>query len=386
MPRKQILIAGASGLVGYAAMRHFGDDADCDVIAPSRRLPYVTHGARFRPLDLTDAAACEQLAASLPGVTHLVYAALYERPELVAGWREREQIETNARMFRNLLDPSQGHAKNLRHVTLLQGTKAYGVHVRPLSVPARENRSEMHEQPNFYWNQENHLRALQQGKDWTWSILRPVLIVGYSTGSAMNVIPALGVYAALRREAGLDLPFPGGAPRVAQAIDADLLARAIAWAGEAASARNEIFNITNGDVFVWENIWPAIAASLGMRPAGHVPLSLDRDIRPREAEWETIRARHRLRSGNLRDFVGLSFEYADYTMGYGRNEPGPPAIVSTIKLMQAGFTEVMDTEAMFAKCFAEFQANRLLPPASPLGGNDERSIAPFVARLLRPKC
>jgi len=185
----------------------------------------------------------------------------------------------------------------------------------------------------------------------------------YSTGSAMNVIPALGVYAALRREAGPNLPFLGGAPRVAQAIDADLLARAIAWAGEAASTRNEIFNITNGDVFVWESIWPAIAASLGMRPGGHVPLSLDRDIRPREAEWETIRARHGLRSGNLRDFVGLSFEYADYTMGYGRNEPGPPAIVSTIKLMQAGFTEVMDTEAMFAKYFAEFQANRLLPPA-----------------------
>ena len=154
MARKQVLIAGGSGLVGYAAIRCFGADPDCDVIALSRRAPDVTHGARFLPLDLTDAAACEQLAASLPGVTHLVYAALYERPELVAGWREREQIETNARMFRNLLDPLQGHAKNLRHVTLLQGTKAYGVHVGPLSVPARENRSEMHEQPNFYWNQE----------------------------------------------------------------------------------------------------------------------------------------------------------------------------------------------------------------------------------------
>jgi hypothetical protein len=73
------------------------------------------------------------------------------------------------------------------------------------------------------------------------------------------------------------------------------------------------------------------------RVAGHAagrsraPLSLDRDIRPREAEWETIRARHGLRSGNLRDFVGLSCEYADYTMGYGRNQPGPPAIVSAIK-------------------------------------------------------
>ena len=67
-------------------------------------------------------------------------------------------------------------------------------------------------------------------------------------------------------------------------------------------------------------------------------------------------------SGTLKEFVGLSFEYADYTMGYGRDKPGPAAIVSTIKLMQAGFTEVMDTEAMFAKAFADMQAKKLLPP------------------------
>src|SRR5580700_11044070 len=349
MPSRKVLIAGATGLVGYAAMKHFASEPGSEVIAVSRRRPDETFGARCLPLDLADREACARLAPEFAGVTHLVYAALYERPGLVAGWQEDEQIRTNEAMLRNLFGPLEKIAPRLSHVALLQGTKAYGVHVRPLTVPARENRSEMHEQPNFYWNQERYLRAQQAGKPWHWSILRPVLIVGYSTGSAMNVIPALGVYAALRREAGLDLPFPGGAPRVAQAIDADLLARVIGWAGEAASARNEIFNITNGDVFVWENIWPAIARALGMQPGGHVPLSLDRDIRPREAEWEKIRARYGLRSGNLRDFVGLSFEYADYTMGHGRNEPGPPAIVSTIKLMQAGFTEVIDTEAMFAK-------------------------------------
>src|SRR3954464_8265449 len=116
MARKQVLIAGASGLVGYAAMRYFGADPNCDVIALSRRAPDLTHGARFLPLDLTDASACEQLAASLPGVTHLVYAALYERPGLIAGWREREQIERTPSLFRNLLDPLERHAKNLRHV------------------------------------------------------------------------------------------------------------------------------------------------------------------------------------------------------------------------------------------------------------------------------
>jgi nucleoside-diphosphate-sugar epimerase len=364
MSPKKVLIAGATGLVGRAAMKHFAGEPDCEVIAVSRRRPDDTYGARFVALDLTDAGACAKTAAAeFAGVSHLVYAALYERPGLVAGWREDEQIRTNEAMLANLFAPLEQAAPGLRHVALLQGTKAYGVHVRPLMVPARENRSEMHEQANFYWNQERYLRTRQQGKSWHWSILRPVLIVGESVGSAMNVIPALGVYAAIQRRKGhRRLDFPGGAGRVAQAVDADLLARAIAWTGETANARNEIFNVTNGDVFVWPNVWPAIAQALGFLPGEPVPLSLDREIRPREAEWAEICARYGLRSGTLKEFVGLSFEYADYTMGYGRDAPGPPALVSTIKLQQAGFHEVMDTEAMFGKAFAALQAMKLLPP------------------------
>jgi nucleoside-diphosphate-sugar epimerase len=363
MPSKKVLVAGATGLVGYAAMKHFAAEPGCEVVALSRRKPAETYGARWLPLDLTDAAACAALALEFAGVTHLVYAALYERPGLVAGWREDEQIRTNDLMLRNLMAPLERASTALRHVALLQGTKAYGVHVRPLNVPARENRSEMHEQPNFYWNQERFLRERQPSTKWSWTILRPVLIVGDSVGSAMNVIPALGVYAAMMRRAGKKtLDYPGGAGRVAQAVDADLLARAIAWSGESGNARNEIFNVANGDVFVWPNVWPAIADALGFAPGDHVPLALDREVRPRETEWAEIRTTHGLASGTLKEFVGLSFEYADYTMGFGRDAPGPAALVSTIKLMQAGFTQVMDTEAMFRKAFAEMQAKRLLPP------------------------
>jgi nucleoside-diphosphate-sugar epimerase len=358
---KKVVIAGATGLVGYAAMKHFGAQSGCDVVALSRRKPDDTLGARWLPLDLTDAAACTALAPQFAGTTHLVYAALHERPGLVAGWREQQQIETNAAMLANLFAAVE--QPSLKHVALLQGTKAYGVHVKPIAVPARENRSEMHEQPNFYWNQERFLRERQSGKAWSWSILRPVLIVGCSEGSAMNVIPALGVYAAMMKRAGkTKLDYPAGVGRVAQAIDTDVLARAIAWSGDSANARNEIFNVTNGDVFTWPNVWPAIADALGLAAGDHVPLSLDREIRPREAEWAAIRQEHGLASGTLEQFVGLSFEYADYTMGHGRTEPGPPALVSTIKLMQAGFTEVIDTEAMFRKAFAEMQAKKLLPP------------------------
>jgi nucleoside-diphosphate-sugar epimerase len=361
MTNKRVAVAGATGLVGQAALRHFGNSPGCEVVALSRRNPGNLRGARHVALDLTDAAQCARAATELQGITHLVYAALYEAPNLIDGWRDESQIRTNDLMLRNLMTVLEPAAPSLRHVTLLQGTKAYGVHVRPLTVPAREGRSEMYEQPNFYWAQENFLRELQRDKAWHWSILRPVLIVGEAMGGAMDLIPPLGVYASMLREQGRALDYPGGAARVSQAVDVDLLARAIGWAGEANAARNEVFNVTNGDVFTWENIWPAISEALDMKPGAAVPLSLVQTYPQWIAPWEELRRKYNLVSPGLEAFVGLSFQYADYSMRHGQTQPGPPSIVSTVKINRAGFTEMMDTEAMFRKWFSQARANRLLP-------------------------
>jgi len=40
----------------------------------------------------------------------------------------------------------------------------------------------------------------------------------------------------------------------------------------------------------------------------------------------------------------------------------PPALVSTIKLRQAGFSDCIDTEDMFRELFAQLVAKRILPP------------------------
>jgi nucleoside-diphosphate-sugar epimerase len=358
-----VLIAGATGLVGYAALKHFAARGDCTVTAVSRRKPLEASPARFRSLDLMDARACRVLVEELGDVTHLVYAALYEKPGLYAGWFEADQIETNRRMLENLFEPLESTATELRHVTLLQGTKAYGAHVRPFTVPAREDRDEVRDVPNFYWEQEDYLRARQVGKPWHFTILRPQVIFGLSIGAAMNLIPAIGVYAALRKERGEPLAYPGGIGPVLEAVDADLLARAIDWAGTAPEARNEIFNVANGDVFTWQNTWPAIADALGMEPGRPEPERLGESMPARAAEWETVRKKYGLVSPGLGDFVGESFHYADFVMAHGAEGGHPPALVSTVKLRGAGFHEVMDTEAMFRKWFALLQEMKLLPPA-----------------------
>ncbi len=361
---EHVLISGATGVVGYAALKHFAERGDCTVTAISRRRPLETFGARFHSLDLMDAGACHEFAEELTDVTRLVYAALYEKPGLYGGWFEADQIETNRRMLENLFDPLEKAAAGLRHVSLLQGTKAYGAHVRPIMVPARENRDEVRDVPNFYWEQEDYIRTKQTDKSWHFTILRPQVIFGLSIGAAMNLIPAIGVYAALRKERNEPLAYPGGVGPLIEAVDADLLARAIDWAGTTPAAQNEIFNITNGDVFSWQNIWPAIAEALGMEPGPRVSERLGESMPAREAAWDKIRTKYSLASPALLDFVGESFHYADFVMAHGAEGGVPPAIVSTIKLRQAGFHEVMDTEVMFRKWFALFQEMKLLPPVA----------------------
>lgn len=368
-------MAGATGLVGSACVRHHADRGDSAVVALSRSEPVQRHGVQSHRLDLLDRDACRRFAQAEADATHLVYAAVQEEDTLVDGWRSEAQIDRNDHMFRNLLDSITEHAPGLRHVTLLQGTKAYGVHVREIRSPAREGRSEMREQPNFYWRQEDHLKASGDGSGWGWTIFRPVHIFGDAIGSSLNPIAAIGVYGAILAAEGEPLHYPGGAPRITQAIDVDILAEAIAWAGKAPSARNQVFNIANGDVFSWENVWPAIASALGMPHGEARPMSVAAFMQDKHAAWNRIRARHGLLSPELDVFVGRSFQFLDYTFRHGITQP-QTSLVSTVKLHTAGFTTEMDTEDMFAKWFRRLQERRLLPmPDAACGGATGRDHA-----------
>lgn len=362
MPHKTILIAGASGLVGYAAVRHFAQLPDWDVVAVSRRIPEQAGRAKFISVDLTDARQCAEVFGRMTDVTHLAYAALFEKPDLIQGWRDQDQMETNLAMLRNLFEPLEAAAKDLQHVSLLQGTKAYGAHLGPIAIPARE-RNPRHQHDNFYWLQEDFLRSRQQGKRWNWTIQRPQIVIGGAIGSALNVIPAIGVYAALRKEAGLPLAYPGGPGSIAEAVDADLLARSLEWSATTPACANQIFNITNGDVFTWREVWPVIADALGMQVGAPEPISLRTEMPRHNAAWAAIVKKYKLAAPpDLETFVGKSFEFADSIFAYGVKQPPPPMIVSTIKARQAGFHDCVDTEDMFRKWFTYYQEHRLLPP------------------------
>ncbi|MGD9890645.1 MAG: NAD-dependent epimerase/dehydratase family protein [Dehalococcoidia bacterium] len=260
------MIAGASGVVGQAAIRHFAHSLDWDVVGVSRRPPLTDQsGVTYVPVDLLDRQHCNEVFGRMTDVTHLVWAAVNENPaDLRAGWRDPEQMQKNLRMLENLFEPLLAAADNFQHVSLLQGTKAYGVHagMRP-SIPLREDSPrQIHD--NFYFLQEDYVRSQQAGQPWYWTILRPVLIFGDAVGSNLNALLAIAIYGALRKEVGLPLPYPSGGRQITECVDSDLQARALMWSATSLASRNEIFNVANGDHVTMYDLWPVFAEALGM--------------------------------------------------------------------------------------------------------------------------
>jgi hypothetical protein len=84
-------------------------------------------------------------------------------------------------------------------------------------------------------------------------------VAGDIAGNPMNIVMVMGVFAALSREAGIPLRFPGSHTvwnRVfAQTTDAGWMARASVWAALDPAARNEAFNLV-GEPFRWRRCRP----------------------------------------------------------------------------------------------------------------------------------
>jgi nucleoside-diphosphate-sugar epimerase len=362
MSRDKVLVVGALGLVGRAAVEQLEALGDRDVVGVSRRKPDWDTRVPFLSVDLRDRATCETAFGSLRGVTHLIYAALYEAPRLGAGWSDPKHSAINLEMLRNTLEPLERGSQGLRHVTVLQGTKAYGVHQGPSKTPAKES-DPRYLPPNFYYAQEDFLRERQRGRDWAWTALRPQLVCGYALGSPNNAIAALGAFAAICRELGLPLRYPGGS-RIIEATDAGLLARACLWAGSTPACANQAYNITNGDVFVWSEIWPRIAELFGMPLGSPHPISLAHVMADKAPLWERIRERHGLRC-SLEELVP-TWEFSDLIFAWGSHAAlgaggGNAILVSTIKARQHGFADCLDSEQMFLDRLAEYQQRGALP-------------------------
>ncbi len=359
-------MVGGSGVVGTAAVERFARDPATRVTALSRRPPVVRAGLGVQHLrvDLTDPDHVQQALARRPGVTHLVYCAVDEAPGLVQGWNDPERIRRNGAMLSNVLDPVAARG-SLQHVSVLQGTKAYGAHLHDVRLPLRESAPrDPHE--NFYWLHEDHVRMRAAEHGFAFTLLRPQVVVGWAPGAAMNPVVPLGAYAALCATLGRPLLLPGPARTLWELVDARLLADVLSWAASAPAAYGQTFNVTDGDAFVLHDAWPDLAEALGQvavqdqaLPDGLVGFFAEPQVR---RAWSRLVTAHDLREPDLDRLLGESAHYVDLLLSERVGARPVPLVVSTIKLRQAGFAECRDSGQVVLDHLARLSAERLLPP------------------------
>ena len=346
---KNVLVIGASGIIGRAVVRNLGNDINLKVVAASRR-PELDLPNNTEPFPI-DLSLCDQKnSILLTGVTHLVYCAYVDAPS----WEAQRQ--PNTELFRNSVKLVRKNCPNLQHITLMQGTKAYGAHLGPFKTPAKETDPRIPE-GYFYDYQFDILLAQSVAAGWSWTVLRPHVVIGPAFRSPLNLITVIGVYCSLLKAQGRSLNFPG--PETAfdalyQATDADLLSRAINWSGSTLSAKNEIFNITNGDFFRWKHVWPKIARLFDMEMGEVEPQDLCSTMSESGALWQEISTQYGLAVSKLDEMV--SWRFADYVFGTTWD-----VMSDSTKIRRHGFNELIDSEDMLLTRLNELRELKVIP-------------------------
>lgn len=349
--RYHAVVAGASGVVGRRLAEVLANDPEWDVIGLSRRTPA---DAAFKTIvvDLTDAADCKRKLGALSSTTHILYAARYDHKTTAP-----EPIDLNTNMLRNLVGAVEPAAASLQHIHMVQGSKYYGSTLGPYKTPALESDPRVPNNHNFYYAQEDYLIARQQDARWSWSASRPHAICDFSTGFARALGLLIAVYANILKELNEPLHFPGTESNyhaLYQCTEAGLLARAIRWMSITPACANQSFNITNGDVIRWKNLWPVFADYFGMKLGEVKTMRLGEAMPGKAAAWANIVSKYRLKTNTYENFV--IWPYGDFVFG-----PAYDHMSSTIKARQFGFHECMDTGRMFIELFDYYRREKVIP-------------------------
>ncbi|KAI0477861.1 hypothetical protein GGR56DRAFT_639100 [Xylariaceae sp. FL0804] len=338
----------------------------------------------------------------------------------------------------------EGEGEELSRFVLTCGLKQYGVHLGRPKNPMREDDDprlfwleQPDRPPNFYYEQQRILEkaANEAGNRWSWTVTYPQDVIGFARANFMNLATSLGLYCAVSKELGRagsssggsssssELIFPGNKTNYLAFNDwtsARAHAEFCLWAVAAPQARDQRFNVTNGDIQSWQDLWPRLARRFGCRVPenmfpgsgsgagaddghrkpypGYEPAHMKLHPRPPisevEAElglkgefsggrpsevfcqigpeawarrpevvaaWERLRDRH-----GLRQEAWDKATWGFLTFLLGREYS---CVASMSKARKAGYRGYADTWDEFQATFRELEAAKMLPPVADLKGS-----------------
>ncbi|MGB9118891.1 MAG: SDR family oxidoreductase [Bradyrhizobium sp.] len=345
------LVVGGSGLLGGNLIRRLGETPNWRVKSLSRRPIDTAVPVHHVAADLVDRTRLHACADEFSDVTHVFFCSR----AVTQGYAI--SVDANTVMLENLLDVLLPAAPALQHLQLVHGLKWYGSHVGPIKLPAKES-DPPHADSSFYQNQQDILIRRQAGRGWNWSTVRPHFICAVTTDSPSNLVAVLGTFAAILRELGQELWFPGSEQAfdaITNVADIDLLTKCMVWAATDPGCANNAFNVANGDCFRWRDVWPRIAREFGMTPGGAQPTDLVRFMADKSVVWDAIVSKHGLRPTPFGMMADWSFAKNNV---FGLTWD---IFASTVKAHRFGFPDMVDSEEMFDRLFARYRALQILP-------------------------
>ncbi|KAJ0303570.1 hypothetical protein COL516b_006575 [Colletotrichum fioriniae] len=296
------LILGASGISGWSLLNQ------------ARTYPTPTTFARItgttnRPLTLEQARlpaddsrltlvsgidftrAVDEVAAALRDkvpdvetVSHVFYTAYIDADD------SKGQAAANTELLSVAIRAIEKVSPRLAFVVLQTGGKGYGLMYPDkvaLRTPLREDSPRIPRpwaDEVFYYAQHDLLRDLSRGKNWTFSEIRPDVIVGFApTSNAMNMARGIGIYLSVWRYvfgagAGsrgpggrVEVPFPGSLRSYRAThtdTNQDVLSKMEIFAAVVnpeGCGGGRAFNVADGGaVTSWSQVWPRLCERFGL--------------------------------------------------------------------------------------------------------------------------
>lgn len=166
-----------------------------------------------------------------------------------------------------------GAVKKVKRIILVTGCKQYGVHLGQVKNPMLESDPWLRDStwpPNFYYRQQDILKEFCEKKhpEVSWVVTYPNDVIGFANGNFMNLASGVGIYAAVSKELGQDLIWPGSEnfyTKFDTFTSSKLHAEFCKWAAVTPGTANQAFNVVNNDVQSWQDLWPRVAKRFGMK-------------------------------------------------------------------------------------------------------------------------
>ena len=224
--------------------------------------------------------------------------------------------QANVTILLNAVQAVEKMCPNLHFWTLQTGGKAYGVEFVNQGIdynpPLKETMPRIPEpyaSNVFYYTQYDTMKRLSEGKRWKFCETRPDAIVGFvPQNNAMNIAQALGLFLAMYKKvegSGAEVPFLGSEAAFKElhtVTSQDILARFHIFASFHADAvAGRAFNIADGDVVTWEQIWPGVCSWFGLKGVGpdQSRSTGAQWVQEHKGQWNAWVKEHGLKEGTL---------------------------------------------------------------------------------------